>query len=120
MNFTPEQIKQAKKASSIEELIELAKDNGINLSTETATIYYNELHKEGELGDDELMNVAGGDKGDPDPRYSEGQYVTLGNGNIVVIQKRFLNNGKWYYIYVYMGQSNTHTVEESILYQLTL
>ena len=60
MQFTKEQITKAKAAKSAEELIALAKENGIALTEEEAAKYYAELNKEGELADDELDNVVGG------------------------------------------------------------
>ena len=60
MNFTPEQLTKAKAAKSAEELLALAKENGIELTEEEAAKYFADLHKEGELSDDELDNVAGG------------------------------------------------------------
>ena len=59
--FTPELIEKAKSAKSAEELIALAKENGIEFDEETAKTYFNQLNpKTGELADDELDNVAGG------------------------------------------------------------
>ncbi len=59
--FTPELIEKAKSAKSAEELIALAKENGIEFDEETANTYFNRLNpKAGELADDELDNVAGG------------------------------------------------------------
>jgi predicted ribosomally synthesized peptide with nif11-like leader len=54
---------KAKAAKSPEELIALAKENGIELSAEQADAYFARLNpKDGELGDDELDDVAGGRK----------------------------------------------------------
>ena len=60
MNFTPEQITKAKAAKSAEELLAIAKENGLELTEEEAKKYFEQLHKEGELSDEELDNVAGG------------------------------------------------------------
>ena len=60
--LTPELIEKAKQAKSAEELIALAKENGAELSAEEANTYFAQLHKTGELDDDELDNVAGGDQ----------------------------------------------------------
>ena len=60
MSFTNEQILKAKAAKSAEELLALAKENGVELSEEEAAKYFTEWHKEGELSDDELDNVVGG------------------------------------------------------------
>ena len=56
-----EMITKAKEAKSVEELIALAKENGIELTEEDAKMYFEQLSaKKGELSDDELDNVAGG------------------------------------------------------------
>lgn len=60
-NFTPETVEKAKAAGSADELIAIAKQNGIELSEGEAKIYYSQLHPvSGEVSDDELENVAGG------------------------------------------------------------
>lgn len=81
MKFTAEQLAKAKAAKSAEELIALAKENGMELTEEEAAKYYTEWHKEGALADDELNNVSGGcggDSSDPAPRYQNGQFLWLG------------------------------------------
>ena len=60
MNFTQEQLTKAKAAKSAEELLALAKENGLELTEEEAKNYFEQWHKEGELADEELNNVAGG------------------------------------------------------------
>ena len=56
-----EMIAKAKEAKSVEELIALAKENGIELNEEDAIMYFEQLNaKKGELSDDELDAVAGG------------------------------------------------------------
>ena len=68
MKFTPEQLAKAKSAKSAEELLSLAKENGIEITEEEAGKYYAELHREGELSDDELDNVSGGGCSEAKPR----------------------------------------------------
>ena len=76
MNFTPEQLAKAKAAKSAEELLALAKENGVELTEEEAKKYFAEWHKEGELSDNELDNVSGGCGDDvPDPKYNIGESV---------------------------------------------
>ena len=59
--FTPELIEKAKSAKTPEELMALAKENGMELTEESAKAYFEAIHPEaGELSDDELNNVAGG------------------------------------------------------------
>ena len=56
-----EMIAKAKEAKSVEELMALAKENGIELNEEDAKMYFEQLNaKKGELPDDELDCVAGG------------------------------------------------------------
>ena len=55
-----ELLEQAKKAKSAEELMALAKENGVELTKEEAEAYFAQLNKSGELSDEELDNVAGG------------------------------------------------------------
>jgi len=59
-NLTPELIEKAKVAKTAEELLALAKENGIELTEESAKAYFEQLHKNGELSENELENVAGG------------------------------------------------------------
>ena len=58
--LTPELLEKAKQAKSPEELLILAKENGEELTEDSAKAYFDQLHKTGELTDDELDNVAGG------------------------------------------------------------
>lgn len=59
--MTEEMIQKAKNAKSAEELLTLAKENGIEMTPEEANARFVELHpRQGELSDDELDNVAGG------------------------------------------------------------
>ena len=55
-----ELILKAKEVRTAEELLALAKENGIPLTEECARAYYEKIHKSGELSDDELDNVSGG------------------------------------------------------------
>ena len=60
MEYTKELLDKAKTAESAEALQALARENGIEMSAEEAESYFAELHKSGELSDDELENVSGG------------------------------------------------------------
>ena len=57
---TSELLEKAKKAETSEELLTLAKENGVEMTAEEAKEYFDQLHKSGELSDEELDNVAGG------------------------------------------------------------
>ena len=66
-NSTPEMIEKAKAAKSAEELLELAKANGFDMSADEAKTCFAQLNpKSGELDDDALDCVAGGCGGEPD------------------------------------------------------
>ena len=66
MKFTEEQLAKIKAAKTTEELIAIAKAEGIEATEEQIKAQFDAMHKEGELGDDELDNVAGGCGGDED------------------------------------------------------
>ena len=60
-NFPPEMIEKAKAAKSAEELLAIAKENGVDMTADEAATYFAQLNpKSGELDDDDLDNVAGG------------------------------------------------------------
>ena len=69
-------MEKAKTAKSMQELLEMAKAENIELSAEEAEKAFEKLNKSGELSDDELDNVAGGcyESGDT-PKFSVGQHV---------------------------------------------
>ncbi len=61
MEMNKELLAKAKEAKTPEELMSLAKENGIEMTEESAKAYFEQLNpKTGELSDDELDNVAGG------------------------------------------------------------
>ena len=60
-NLTPEMIEKAKSTKSAEELYEIAKASGIEMTSDEAATYFAQLNpKSGEISDDELDSVAGG------------------------------------------------------------
>ena len=60
-NFNAEMIEKAKAVKSAEELLELAKAKGVEMTADEAATYFAQLNpKSGELDDDELDAVAGG------------------------------------------------------------
>ena len=60
-NLNHEMIEKAKAAKSAEELLELAKANGVEMTADEAATYFAQLApKSGELDDDDLDAVAGG------------------------------------------------------------
>ena len=66
MKFTEEQIKKLGGANTEEELVAIAAEEGIEASAEEIKAQFDALHKNSELNDDELGNVAGGCGGGDD------------------------------------------------------
>ena len=60
MEFTKELLEKAKSAESAEALLALAKENNYEMTEEEAEAYFAQMHKSGELSDEELENVSGG------------------------------------------------------------
>ena len=75
MNFSKELITKAQMAKSVDELMDFARSEGIDLSEQNAQAYFNFLNGSGELSEADLDIVAGG-KGEPPkpiPKYHAGQ-----------------------------------------------
>ncbi len=53
-------LEKARKAGSVDELIALGRENGIDLNEKDAAAYYDALDKSGEIDDDDLDSVSGG------------------------------------------------------------
>lgn len=62
MDISKEIVEQAKVCKTAQELLDIAKDNDLELSAEEAE-YVLQKFSEGELADEELDNVAGGQEG---------------------------------------------------------
>ena len=61
MNINAEMVKKAKTAKSADELLKIAKENGMNLTFDEANTCFEQLNStRDELSDDELFNVSGG------------------------------------------------------------
>ena len=100
-NFNAEMIEKAKTVKSAEELLELAKVNGVEMTADEAKTYFAQLNpKSGELDDDDLDAVAGGacsDSNDNDnPAAGVGDTVQITSGetcsscgkNIGIVSKK--------------------------------
>ena len=59
MNFSVDQLKKAQGCKSVDELIELAKTEGIEMAKDEAEKYFAQLQN-GELNLNDMMDVAGG------------------------------------------------------------
>ena len=75
MKISKELLEKAKTAKTAEELLAMAKAEKIELTEEEAAKVFAELHKMGELSDEELDNVAGGGGGRP-PKFSRNDRVS--------------------------------------------
>ena len=61
MNLNAKMVEKAKAAKTAEELFEIAKANGVDMTVDEAKTYFAQLNpKIGEIDDDDLDNVAGG------------------------------------------------------------
>ena len=84
MKFTEEeQLAKIKAAKTAEELIAIAKTEGIEATEEQIRAQFDAMHKEGELADDELDNVAGGcgDGDSNEPSFKPGDRVRVTAGD---------------------------------------
>ena len=88
MEMNTELIAEAKKTNSPGELIVLARENGMEMTEETAKSFFEQLHpKTGELTDDELDNVSGG------ARYSDDGYLKTTIGHRCKYYEEFYSSG---------------------------
>lgn len=81
MKLTNEMMEKAKAADSPKALLQLAKENGVEISEAEANEYFNLLRpRDGAVSDEELENVTGSGCGGsseprPAPRYKIGSIV---------------------------------------------
>ena len=75
MNISKELLEKAKTAKTAEELLEMAKEESIEMSAEQAAEYFVTIHASGELSDEELDNVSGGCGSGDEPLFAVGQWV---------------------------------------------
>lgn len=77
MKISNELLAKASAAGSVEELLEIAKAENVELTAHEAEKVFANMHKSGELSDDELENAAGAgcsDSGNT-PKFSVNQKV---------------------------------------------
>ena len=60
IRMTPEHYEQLRNVKSAEELMKLAKEQGISITEEEAAVIFSKYCAIGEMSDDELENVSGG------------------------------------------------------------
>ncbi len=116
--LTLELMEKAKQAESVKELMSIAKENGIELSTEEAETYFGKMNQSGELSDEELDDVAGGgcsgEKPDGYVDYLKNEYQgkrvlcknascpTCGSQHGIILQTSMTNTGWddfWCHVY---------------------
>ena len=91
-NFNAEMIEKAKTVKSAEELLELAKANGVEMTADEAATYFAQLNPQsGELDDDDLDGVAGGGCGGSvragdDVRVTSGETCQICGGNTGTVE----------------------------------
>ena len=91
-NVTPEMIEKAKAAKSVEELLEIAKANNVEMTADEAATCFAQLNpRSGELDDDDLDNVAGGACGSgvrvgDNVRVTSGETCPICGGNVGTVK----------------------------------
>ena len=106
MEMTKELMEKAKAAKTAEELMDLAKAQGVEMGKEEAEAAFAQLHKTGKLADEELDNVSGGGcaKGTESP-YHVGEEVLVKyydewlDGKILHVQERGFTS--WHEVLIY-------------------
>ncbi len=84
-NLSKEMLQKARECKTVEELLNLAKENDYSITEEQATETFNQWNKTGELADEELENVSGGacdTEGENVENLQDGDLVRFKNGYI--------------------------------------
>ena len=82
-NFHAEMIEKAKIAKTAEELYEIAKANGVEITADEAKTYFEQMNPQCRtLDDDELSNVSGGACAGDRVRITSGETCKKCGGNI--------------------------------------
>ena len=111
MKFSNKQLEKAKQAKNAEELRSLARENGMELTEEEASKFFAELHKEGEIADEELVNVSGGCGEEIlEPKFHAGDIVYLGNplNTASVLELGGYDEVHGYYYNIYCLRKHTY------------
>ena len=99
-NLKPEIIEKAKAAKTAEELLEIAKAEGVEMTADEAVTYFEQLNpKGGAIDDDDLDSVAGagGCGWKPTPKFAVGDHV-LKRGLIVCDRKHPFTCSSYYWV----------------------
>ena len=118
MNLSDKVYQKAKTASSADELMRFAAEEGMSLGKDEAEKYFSFLHNSGKLSDEEAEAITGG-KGEPDPKYSVGQRVeNPENGKVyygTIIGVKFVDlQNAYYYTVQFEGFTRTLPLESNI------
>ena len=80
-HIPPALIAKAKTAQSAEQLLELAKENNVQMTEAEAKAYFEQIRTQGAVADDDLEIVAGCACGDSESSYSAGDKVRMTDGS---------------------------------------
>ena len=111
--FAKEMIDKAKAAKSVEEILEFAKANSVEMTEKEAKSYFAQLNpKCGELDDDDLDNVSGGCGTQYTPKFAVGDHV-LKRGLIVCNKKHPYSCSSYYWVVesINFQYADTHDIE---------
>ena len=111
--FAKEMIDKAKAAKSVEEILEFAKANSVEMTEKEAKSYFAQLNpKCGELDDDDLDNVSGGCGTQYAPKFAVGDHV-LKRGLIVCNKKHPYTCSSYYWVVesINFQYADTHDIE---------
>ena len=111
--FAKEMIDKAKAAKSVEEILEFAKANSVEMTEKEAKSYFAQLNPEcGELDDDDLDNVSGGCGTQYTPKFAVGDHV-LKRGLIVCNKKHPYSCSSYYWVVesINFQYADTHDIE---------
>ena len=111
--FAKEMIDKAKAAKSVEEILEFAKANSVEMTEKEAKSYFAQLNpKCGELDNDDLDNVSGGCGTQYTPKFAVGDHV-LKRGLIVCNKKHPYSCSSYYWVVesINFQYADTHDIE---------
>lgn len=118
MNLSDKVYQKAKTASSADELMRFAAEEGMSLGKDEAEKYFSFLHSSGKLSDEEAEAITGG-KGEPKPKYSVGQHVEYPENGIMnygtITGMKFVDlQGAFYYTVQFDGFTRKLPLESNI------
>lgn len=114
IEITPELMDAFRAAGSAEEIVEIARENGVEASVEEAKAAYAALHSAGDaIADEELGDVAGGGCGGG---RRQNTCPSCGEADPVIIDQRtMMDAGGTYAIVTYQCRQCRHTWKGEVL-----